>query len=78
MQYFKPQLVQHVFAKSCDRCGRHSEETDTESNEFLSVDRKAGYGSVFVDGQRLQLDLCQHCMAVILGEWMHVGDKIRS
>lgn len=78
MQYLEPQQTQHVFAKSCDRCGHRSEENDIEFNEFLSIDRKAGYGSVFADGHQLQLDLCQHCVAVVLGEWMRVGDVSRS
>lgn len=58
MQYLKPQQTQHVFAKSCDRCGHRSEENDIEINEFLSIDRKAGYGSVFADGHQSVSALC--------------------
>jgi len=45
----------------CDRCGRLSELGEAEFHEFVSIDLKAGYGSIFGDGNDVQVDLCQHC-----------------
>ncbi len=56
----------------CDRCGRLSELGEAEFQEFASIDLKAGYGSVFGDGNEVQIDLCQHCLKVSLGPWIRV------
>ncbi|WP_332087559.1 hypothetical protein [Klebsiella quasipneumoniae] len=64
-------------AKTCDRCGRHAKTVvdDIEFNEFLSVNHLAGYGSIFGDSNRLKLDLCQHCLKDVLGQWITVCDQ---
>lgn len=46
----------------CDRCERTAEHGDMEFEEFVSIERTAGYASVFGDGLHVQLDLCQHCL----------------
>lgn len=56
----------------CDRCGRLSEHGDVEFHEAVSIDLKAGYGSVFGDGNEVQIDLCQHCLKLTLGRWLRV------
>ncbi|EPS6101804.1 hypothetical protein [Providencia manganoxydans] len=73
MQYFSTYQSLMVSAKSCDRCKRHAYVDDAEFHEFLSIDRQAGYGSVFGDGQQLKLDLCQHCVKAVLGDWMKIS-----
>lgn len=72
MQYFSTYQSFMVSAKSCDRCKRHADADDAEFHEFLTIDRQAGYGSVFGDGQQLKLDLCQHCVKTVLGDWMKI------
>lgn len=65
----------------CDRCGLLSEVGDVEFPEFVCVDMKAGYGSTFGDGNDVQIDLCQHCVKTVLGEWLrvtHSDDRIRD
>ncbi len=65
----------------CDRCGLLSEIGDAEFAEFITVDMKAGYGSTFGDGNDVQIDLCQHCVKTVLGEWLkitHPDDRIRD
>ncbi len=57
----------------CDRCERLSELGETEFEEFVSVDHKAGYASVFGDGNQVQIDLCQHCVKELLGQWLRVA-----
>lgn len=64
----KPQA--YVKRLVCDRCGREAEHEDLEFAEFLSFASKGGYGSVFGDGNEIEIDLCQHCMKEILGRWI--------
>ncbi|MCK2127811.1 hypothetical protein MX652_14070 [Thauera aromatica] len=60
----------------CDRCGRVMPPDDhDEYQERLSIDFRAGYGSVFGDGNQVQLDLCQHCVRKVLGRWLRVSDQ---
>ena len=60
----------------CDRCGREAEldDADGEFHEFTSIEHRAGYGSVFGDGNDVEVDLCQHCLKVTLGSWIRVTD----
>lgn len=58
----------------CDRCGRLSELGEVEFHESVSIDLTAGYASIFGDGNDIQIDLCQHCLARTLGPWLHVSD----
>ncbi len=73
MQQFSKVEVFSLSAKICDRCGRRAELATSEFQEFLSVDRVSGYGSVFGDGECLRLDLCQHCTKTLLGAWIQSG-----
>ncbi|MBC9925395.1 hypothetical protein IT777_26630 (plasmid) [Klebsiella quasipneumoniae] len=70
MQHFTPKKTLSLSAKTCDRCRRRAEKDNLEFQEFLTIDHRAGYGSVFGDGSRLRLDLCQHCVKEILGQWL--------
>lgn len=60
----------------CDRCDRLAEvgDAELEFQEFVSIDRKAGYASIFGDGNHVQVDLCQHCLKEILGPWLRIDD----
>lgn len=60
----------------CDRCGREAEldGTDCEFHEFSSISYKAGYGSVFGDGNKVEIDLCQHCVKETLATWLRITD----
>lgn len=58
----------------CDRCGREAEDGESEFYEFTSIDYKAGYGSILGDGNRVRIDLCQHCLKETLGAWLRVED----
>lgn len=61
----------------CDRCGHISELGDAEFGEMVCVDFRAGYGSIFGDGNDIQVDLCQHCLKVTLGHWLRVSETSR-
>lgn len=58
----------------CDCCGRLADVSEFEFQEFVSIDLKAGYTSIFGDGCDVQLDLCQHCLKASLGAWLRVSD----
>ena len=64
----KPQA--YVKRLVCDRCAREADHEDFEFFEFLSFANKGGYGSVFGDGNEIEIDLCQHCMKEILSSWI--------
>lgn len=57
----------------CDRCGSLCELGEVEFHEFVSIDLKAGYASIFGDGNDIQVDLCQCCLRLTLGPWLRVS-----
>lgn len=58
----------------CDRCGRLAELGEVEFHKFACIDLLAGYGSIFGDGNTVQIDLCQHCLKETLGPWLRVTE----
>ena len=45
----------------CDMC--KTEYTDEmELQEFHFINFTGGYGSVFGDGNKIEIDICQHCL----------------
>ena len=64
----KPQT--YVKRLVCDRCARQVDQADMEFAEFLSFAHQGGYGSVFGDGHEIEVDLCQHCVKEVLGQWV--------
>lgn len=58
----------------CHRCDRLAEVGEAEFQEFISIDLKAGYASIFGDRCDLKLDLCPHCLKASLGPWLRIGD----
>ncbi len=59
----------------CDRCGKETARNESEFHETTSIGFKAGYGSIFGDGNRVEIDLCQHCLRDTLGTWLRVKGK---
>ena len=57
---------------ACDKCGFEDDFKGIEGQEFLRHSDGAGYGSVFGDGNRVQIDLCQRCVKEVLGQWIRV------
>lgn len=58
------------------RCDRLSQFGEVEFHECISIDLKAGYASIFGDGNDVQIDLCQHCLRAVLGPWLRVSDPV--
>ena len=68
-------FVSHI---KCDICGREADiEKDwMEFGEFVSIDTIGGYGSVFGDGNSVEIDICQHCLKEQLGKFIRInGEK---
>jgi hypothetical protein len=58
----------------CDRCSLVAAPEDFQFQEFTSIDHIGGYESIFGDGMKVQLDLCQSCVRDTLGTWLRVTD----
>jgi len=60
----------------CDRCGRVTDkETDMmDWQERFVISCRAGYGSVFGDGNFVEGDFFQECIQSVLGKWLRVTD----
>jgi hypothetical protein len=59
----------------CDSCDIVATRNETEFFEFTSIGYVAGYGSIFGDGSRVEIDLCQSCLRDALGAWLRVKDS---
>jgi antitoxin CcdA len=62
MKTFIQKQVQTIHSLICDRCAKEFVINDSEFYEFVSIDFKAGYGSIFGDGCQVTMDLCQYCL----------------
>lgn len=75
----KEELVVREVAVSvvCDVCGKSfSMEDDVfEVQEFVHIRLHGGYGSVFGDGDLVELDMCQHCLKKHLGEYVRIREE---
>lgn len=73
-------LAQHAQSEKiayieCDRCGRKDHDI-IEVQEYLSWKNVVGYGGVpYLDGDTIEIDLCQYCVKEVLGEWIRTNYK---
>ena len=67
------QRVTRTISIVCDRCGREDEAGGPEAQEYLVHSDVGGWGSVFGDGTKVDLDLCQHCTKELLGQWIRTS-----
>lgn len=72
MKKFEETKVQMPVEFICDCCGREAkvEGDDYEAQEFVSIDFVGGYKSIFGDGTRVNLDVCQHCLNDKFGKYI--------
>jgi hypothetical protein len=68
-------IVTQLVSITCDRCKR-SYKNDMDLQEFLSYHNTGGYSSVFGDGAVMSLDLCQHCVKELLGDFIQFHDDV--
>ena len=57
----------------CDICGLNFMEDSMEEQECCSFYTIGGYSSVFGDGSKISLDICQHCFKEKLGEYCSIS-----
>ena len=56
----------------CDRCGKEAECGEVGFQEMTSIGFDAGYDSIFEDGNRVEIDLCEPCLRDTLGAWLRI------
>ena len=56
----------------CDRCGKEAERGEIAFAQMRRLGFDASYDSVFGDGNRVELDLCEPCFRDVLGAWLRV------
>lgn len=67
------QTTRFVHKIECDKCKKQFDERDFINwQECVSINNTGGYGSVFGDGARIRLDLCQDCFKELCGEYVVV------
>lgn len=76
MLRYETVTTKQVVASLCDRCGREmlKRACDGEWEERISIAFRGGYNSFFGDGNAVELDLCQHCVRDVLGQWLRITD----
>lgn len=59
---------------TCDVCKKtYTEANDSmELQAFIHILERCGYGSIFKDGDTIELDMCQHCFKDRLGEFARI------
>lgn len=73
MKKMRIESTEVVHGFCCDRCGSEAGRQEAAFQEFASIDQVAGYGSVFGDGNRIQLELCPTCLKELVGAWIRVS-----
>ena len=56
----------------CDRCNKEVHRSEPGFEQMTSIGFDAGYGSIFGDGNRVEIDLCETCLRDTLGTWLRV------
>jgi hypothetical protein len=63
-----------VVKVECDRC--HNRYTDPmEIQEFLYINFRGGYLSVFGDENTIKADICQHCLKIIIRDFYRINEE---
>jgi len=67
MQIKEKKQVLKVTRIQCDKCDKIIHEDEyTEFQEIISIEHSCGFGSIFGDGNKIELDFCQQCVKLIL------------
>lgn len=62
----EPQVLNKLETITCDICKIDYDNT-FDTQEFLSWTNYCGYGSIFGDMNKLEIDICQHCQKKLFG-----------
>jgi len=71
------QVVEVTDNIECDVCHKiFDPKLDIfETQEFLYIDFRGGYGSVFGDENKVECDICQRCLKELLGKYLRIGEE---
>jgi hypothetical protein len=72
MRFETVESVSVVNKIKCDRCGRLTARDELEFHAITSIGFNAGYASIFGDGNRVEIDLCEPCLKDTLDKWLRV------
>jgi len=61
-----------VYEIVCDRCGKEVQRDGGDFRLMTSIGFQAGCASIFGDGSRVGIDLCEPCLRDTLGTWLRV------
>lgn len=61
-----------VYEIVCDRCRKEIQRDGNDFELMTSFGFQAGYASIFGDGNRVEIDLCEPCLRDTLGTWLRV------
>ena len=79
MREYKVEKIEEQVAVSvtCDVCKKkfNMAEDYMEIQEFVFIDLIGGYTSVFGDGAKIKLDMCQNCFKEHLGKYLVIDDS---
>lgn len=70
MKISEQKLVPIVSRIRCDRCGIGVPVEDLEAAEFFSCSFTGGYTSIFGDGFKGEVDLCQYCFKLLMSPYI--------
>ena len=75
MQQTSVELTTIVQEIACDRCGLRARRAGEASgfNRMTSIGFTSEQGSIFGQGRRVEIDLCEECLRSALGGWLRVG-----
>lgn len=72
MQLKTFESVSVVHQIRCDRCGKAAKRGEASFQGMTSIGFDSGYDSIFGDGNRVELDLCESCLRDTVGNWLRV------
>jgi len=76
MYQTKSKCIDVIKSVKCDCChGDISVRNPIEFQEIVSIDFVGGCGSVFGDGTRVQLELCQYCFKRLMDGMYRISDE---
>lgn len=76
MRTFKKVTTRELTTLVCDGCGLKSRaDDDFEFHEFISIGHHCRYSSIHGDGNKMSVDLCQHCFADMCGDTLMITEE---
>lgn len=80
MQQTSVELITMVHEIICDRCGLRARRAAVGSDfkRMTSIGFTADRGSIFEQGRRVEIDLCEQCLRSALGGWLRVTGPVEG